>query len=318
MFTVSEIAWIVRSNHHYVTGRIALKVSCFTFLRNAHILGYPFVESIRSALPLCDEYIVNIGDCDDDTTEMVQAIGSEKIRIIRNRWNENMQTKGYVYGQQKSIALFNCTGDWAFYLEADEVIHEDDIPAIRRAMEEHLEDERVEALVFDFIHFYGNHATYASSPAWYRREVRIIRNTIRSFAPDGLFFVVLDSGSNKHGRYPRAVLADARIFHYGWVRSQEQMTEKSRRVSPYWGGGGTDFDYTKIDPLVLKEFTDSHPGVMRNWLPQEVPPVFIADPAYCLSGREKRHRMMMKFENLFGVDLTKKHFTLVNKRRRPG
>ncbi|MGC2064097.1 MAG: glycosyltransferase [Thermodesulfovibrionales bacterium] len=269
------------------------------------------MESIRSALPVCDEYVINIGECDDDTVEMVQSIDSPKIRIIRSHWNEKMRTKGYVYGQQKSIALFNCTGDWAFYLEADEVIHEDEIPEIKKAMETHLYDERIEALVFDFIHFYGNHMTYASSPAWYRREARIVRNTIRSFAPDGLFFVVLDAGSNKKGRYPRAAFAHARIYHYGWVRSQEQMNEKNNSVAKYWGQETVEIDYSQIDPEVLKKFTGSHPKVMRGWLPAEPVSIFKADPSYRLSGREKRHRIMMKIENLLGLDLTKKHFSIV-------
>ncbi|MBA4374052.1 MAG: glycosyltransferase [Thermodesulfovibrio sp.] len=288
-----------------------MRVSCFTFLKNAHLLGYPFVESIRSALPLCDEYVVNIGECEDDTVEMVEAIGSPKIRIIRSQWNENMRTKGFVYGQQKSIALYNCSGDWAFYLEADEVIHEDEIPAIRTAMEKHLHDERIEALVFDFIHFYGNHGTYAFSPAWYRRETRIIRNTIRAYAPDGLFFVVLDAGSNKKGRYPRAALAHARIFHYGWLRSQEQMNEKSNRVAKYWGQKNAEIDYAQIDSGILREFTGSHPKVMSGWIPDGPVPVFKADAAYQLSGREKRHRIMKKLEDFFGADFTKKHYRLV-------
>ena len=99
---------------------------------------------------------------------LLRAIGDPKIRIIPTTWNENLQPgysiKGFVYGQQKSIALYNCTGDWAFYLEADEVVHENDLPKIRAAMEKHLADERVEALAFDYLHFYGNANTIAWSP----------------------------------------------------------------------------------------------------------------------------------------------------------
>jgi glycosyltransferase involved in cell wall biosynthesis len=159
-----------------------MKVSGLTFLRNGQKLGYPFVASIRSILPLVDEFVIALGPCDDDTEKMVREIGDPKIRIIPTTWNENIRSdysvKGFVFGQQKTIALFNCTGDWAFYLEADEVLHENDLPKIRAAMEKHLNDERIEALAFDYLHFYGNKNTIAWSPGWYRSEVRIIRNTI--------------------------------------------------------------------------------------------------------------------------------------------
>ena len=92
-----------------------MKISGFTFLRNGQKLGYPFVESIRSILPLVDEFVIALGPCDDATEPMLRAISDPKIRIIPTQWNENIQSdysvKGFVYGQQKSIALFNCTGD---------------------------------------------------------------------------------------------------------------------------------------------------------------------------------------------------------------
>ena len=32
-----------------------MKVSAFTFIKNGQILGYPFVQSIKSILPIVDE-----------------------------------------------------------------------------------------------------------------------------------------------------------------------------------------------------------------------------------------------------------------------
>ena len=78
-----------------------MKVSGFTFIRNGSILSYPFVESILSALPICDEFIVAVGDSQDDTLAKIQAIDSDKIIIVQTRWNENMQDRGFVYAQQK-------------------------------------------------------------------------------------------------------------------------------------------------------------------------------------------------------------------------
>jgi glycosyltransferase involved in cell wall biosynthesis len=104
-----------------------MKISGFTFIRNGTILGYPFIESINSILPICDEFIIAVGISEDDTLERLKKIKSKKIKIIETQWNEKMADRGYVYAQQKMIAQFNCTGDWAFYLEGDEIIHENDL-----------------------------------------------------------------------------------------------------------------------------------------------------------------------------------------------
>jgi glycosyltransferase involved in cell wall biosynthesis len=290
-----------------------MKISGFTFLRNGQKLGYPFIASIQSVLSIVDEFVIAMGPCDDDTEKMLREIGDPKIRIIPTQWNENIQpgysVKGFVYGQQKTIALYNCTGDWAFYLEADEVIHETDLPKIRGAMERYLDDARVEALAFDYLHFYGNQNTIAWSPAWYRSEVRIIRNTIPAWSSEALYFnVVVD---HKRSRHPRAAHTGATIYHYGWVRSEEQMNLKSAAVLKYWESNASrTIDYTQIDPAVLKLFNGTHPKVVQNWLPK-ADGLFKADPNHSLTSREKKHRRMLKLEEVFGVKFNKKHYQLI-------
>ncbi len=287
-----------------------MKVSGFTFLRNGVMLGYPFEQSIRSILPIVDEFVVALGPCDDDTPRRLRAIGDPKIRIIETTWNEKMRAdrgvKGFVYGQQKSIALFNCTGDWAFYLEGDEVVHEDDLPKIRGAMERYLNDDEVECLIFDYIHFYGTPYTVARSPAWYRTAPRILKNNIPAWAPKGLFFIVLED--HKRGRYPKAAHSGARIFHYGWARGQERIQANKDQIERYWGKESRRLDLREIDPAVLHPFSGSHPAVLKDWLPPGRE-VFQANPEHVLTSRERKHRWMMKLEKWFRLDLTKKHYT---------
>ena len=285
-----------------------MKVSAFTFIKNGQILGYPFIESIQSILPIVDEFVVNVGESEDETLSLIQSIPSQKIRIIKSKWNDTMQEYGYVYGQQKMVAQFNCTGDWAFYIEGDEVYHENDLRPIRESMEMHLDDPNVEALAFNFYHFYGNANSYLDSPGWYRSEVRIIKNSVRSYAPDGLFWLVLDS--NKKGRYPKAKVVGAYCYHYGWVRSEEQMNLKSRKVQKYWGKDPTNTDYSKIDQSIIKEFQGTHPKIIKSWLPKEFG-LYKADINYKLNKKQKKHRLMIKLEKLFGIELSKKHYKLV-------
>jgi glycosyltransferase involved in cell wall biosynthesis len=287
-----------------------MKISGFTFIRNGTLLGYPFIESILSALPICDEFVVAVGDSEDDTLARIQDIGSDKIRIISTQWNEKMQDRGFVYAQQKMIAQYNCTGDWAFYLEGDEVLHEDDLPKIKASMEKHLNNPEVEALAFDYHHFFGSPNWVAVSPAWYLQECRIIRNTIRSWAPDGLYFVVMDK--NKKGRYPRAALVGSPIYHYGHVRSVEAMRKKNERVGKYWKHDHPLFNGYQIDPQTLKPFSGNHPEVVSNWLKNEAEKYFTPNQDHQLTQREKKHQIKNSLQKWFGVDLIKKHFKRIN------
>lgn len=298
-----------------------MKISGFTFLKNGSILGYPYIQSIRSILPLVDEFIVNIGASEDDTLERIEELqkesGGEKIKIITSTWCEKMVSKGYIYGQQKMIAQFQCSGDWAFYLEADEVLHEEDLAHIKEAMSAYLDDPEVEALAFHYKHFYGNAHTYAYSAGWYRTEVRAIKTSVRSYAPDGLFWVVLDK-SNKTGRYPKAVLTQAQIYHYGWIRSEEKMTLKHSKVAKYWKHKPNTYDYSEIDSEVLRKFEGTHPKVAQEWLEENTldfltPKLYEANPTHQLTKREKRHRILGKIEKLFGCDFSKKHYKLIKR-----
>jgi len=285
-----------------------MKVSAFTFIRNGQILGYPFLQSIQSILPIVDEFIINVGISEDNTLELIKSLSSPKIRIIESSWNDTMQDRGYVYGQQKMIAQFNCTGDWAFYIEGDEVYHEEDLEKIKNSMLENVDDENVEALVFNFLHFYGNQNTVLNSPGWYRSEARIIKNSIRSYAPDGLFWLVLDS--NKKGRYPRAKHTGASCYHYGWVRSEDQMNLKSSKVQKYWGASATKIDYSQMDKSIIQNFCGSHPKVIENWLPKDSG-LFRVDSSYEPTLKQRKHRIMIVLENFLGLDLSKKHYKLI-------
>jgi len=285
-----------------------MKVSAFTFIKNGQLLGYPFIQSIKSILPIVDEFIINVGLGEDSTLDEIKKINDPKIRIIQSHWNDNMKDRGFVYGQQKMVAQYNCTGDWAFYIEGDEIYHENDLDRIHMSMKEHLNNSNVEALIFDFYHFYGNGNSYLDSPGWYRTEARIIKNSLRTYAPDGLFWVVLDS--NKNGRYPKAKHTGAKCYHYGWVRSENQMNLKSEKVQKYWGGSAKKIDYSKMDQSIIKKFQGTHPKIIQNWLPNDIG-LFKADPSYKLTNKQKKHRIMIFFENLFGLELSKKHFKLV-------
>jgi glycosyltransferase involved in cell wall biosynthesis len=251
-----------------------MKVSGFTFVRNAIRFDYPVVESITSILPLCDEFVVAVGNSDDGTRELVSSIPSGKIRIIDTLWDESKREGGSVLAEEtnKAFDAVSRDSDWAFYLQADEVVHEDFLDPVRRKMERWCGDERVEGLLFNYLHFYGSYDFVADSREWYRREVRIIRNNpqIRSWRDA--------QGFRLDGRKLNVAPVPGWVYHYGWVKPPEFQQAKQKSFHRYWHDdewiekkvpSEEKFDYSGIDSL--DKFEKTHPAVMqerirkKNW-----------------------------------------------------
>lgn len=251
------------------------KVSGFTFVRNAITYDYPIVEAVRSILPLCDEVVVAVGRSDDDTLGLVRSVGSPKVRIVETVWDDALREGGRVLAVEtdKALRAISPDADWAVYIQGDEVLHEDGLPALRAAMERWREDRRVEGLLLDYRHFYGSYDYVATSVRWYRREVRVVRN-------DPAIFSWRDAQGFR--RRPQEKLrvkrVDAVVHHYGWVKHPAATQAKRASFNRYWHddawvkehvGDGAEYVYEGKEPLA--RFEGTHPEVMRpriaamNW-----------------------------------------------------
>lgn len=249
-----------------------MKISGFTFCRNMIKYDFPIVESIRSILPLVDEYVVNVGKSEDATLDLIRSIESDKIRVVESVWDDALIKDGRVFGVQQEIALSHCTGDWAVLLQADEVVHEDDLPVIRAAMERYLDQPEVLGLVFWMRHFKGDY--WSLDPWMYRKATRVVRTKvgIGCSTTDGCDFKA--AGSSKMIKAtPHGKLIPARIFHYGWVKDPKVLQDKLRfQMSRHEGDTLSDEEITRRAVVsseyphydILKEFRGSHPKVMQE------------------------------------------------------
>jgi hypothetical protein len=243
-----------------------VRISGFSFARNAVKLDYPLREALLSALPLVDEMVVVVaaGDPDDDTRGLVESIGDGRLRVVDATWDEG---RGHLaYSDLTNAALNACIGDWCLYLQADEVLHEHDLQTIRARCEALLDDRRVEGMLFDYLHFFGDYRHVQRGQGWYRSEIRIVRNGIGVRS-------VRDAQSFRIGGRDRldVARARARIFHYGWVRHPSRMQAK---VDAFWSHRGrTDpdvvdsaapevFDYGPLGRLPT--WSGAHPAVMAE------------------------------------------------------
>ena len=256
-----------------------MTISGFSFVRNGIKLYYPIIESITSILPLCDEFVIAVGqgDPDDTTREAIAAIGDPKIRIIDTRWEEKFFKKGIINALQTDAAMKACSGDWLFYLQADEVVHEKDLPAIKNRCQQLLPYQEVEGLLFRYKHFWGDYDHYHAGHGWYPQEIRIIRNmdSIHSYQSAQSFrhFRPYQHPRQEQGTFKLKVArVEAEIYHYGWVRPPHLMQSKNKsldsvhwglkRAEEYYRQVPQEFDYGPLNRLA--EFHGTHPRVMEK------------------------------------------------------
>jgi hypothetical protein len=285
-----------------------MRISGFSMARNANKLYYPVKQSIESILPICDEFVIAVGkgDPDDHTREEIESIGSPKVKIIDTEWDLEKYPRGMEHAHQTDIAKEACSGDWLFYLQADEVVHEDDLPLIKEKCEKYVDDEDVEGMLFNYYHFFGDYNHYHKAHGWYRKEIRIIRNrpdihswrSAQSFRRipnfDGIHY------RQKEGTYKLKVIPiKANIFHYGWVRPPHLMKKKMKAFSVIHRGkekteqqfDDLNFDYGPLNKI--KKFKGTHPAVMKDWIQQ-----FNWQDELCYSGSYPKTRRKLRHEKL--------------------
>ncbi|MEX0966793.1 MAG: hypothetical protein WD077_06115 [Bacteroidia bacterium] len=260
-----------------------MKISGFTFGKNTVKLYYPIREAIESILPIVDEFVIALGKGDEDDTTLseIERINSDKIRIIHTEWDTKAYPDGTENAHQTDIAMKACTGDWLFYLQADEVVHEKYLDTIRNRCRELLDNHEIEGLIFRYKHFFGDYWHFNDKHGWYPYEIRIVRNLpdIHSYQSAQSFRRIPDfdgkSYRKKEGSHKLQVAkVDAEIYHYGWVRPPALMQKKTIALETIHKGadatikryteGPAYFDYGPLRSLLT--FKDSHPKVMQEMI----------------------------------------------------
>jgi len=248
-----------------------LKVTGFSFIRNAIKLDYPIVEAIQSILPICDDFVVAVGNSEDDTLALIRSIDPVKIRIIETIWDDSLRENGAVLAVEtnKAFQAISKDSDWAFYIQGDEVIHEQYLPVIQATMLNYKDDIRVEGLLFNYQHFYGSYDYLGASNSWYKEEIRVIRN-------DKSIYSFKDAQGFRKGNNEKlkVIAIPAFVNHYGWVKDPRAMQQKQESFHKLWHDDewmeknvakAEAFEYEK-HVSQLTRFKDSHPRVMEERL----------------------------------------------------
>jgi hypothetical protein len=272
----------------------------FSFGRNLTKLNYPVEAAVRSVLPLCDDFVFVVGKSDDDTRERVCSI-DPKVRVIDSVWPD-VQIDGTVLAIEgnKALSLAQQSGcTWGFYIQADEVVHENDLPLIRAAFDAWADHTEVKALLFRYLHFVFDYETV--DPWMYHKASRVVRldgscEIVKDACGPGIrnYTGKVHKGDgylDKHhlGGHVRwatdpalgAFARKAHIYHYGWVKSREELQTKLGMVESLWWGTLTQEEVqrrrkNKYGRLIerykiMKKFRRTHPAVMRELIAKHPP-----------------------------------------------
>ena len=288
-----------------------MKVSGFTFIRNAVLLDYPIVAAIQSILPLCDEVVVAVGNSTDDTLGLIQNI-DPKVRIIQTTWDNTLRENGRVLAVEtdKALAAINPEADWAIYIQGDEVMHEADHPEILKAMTRFLHDQDVDGLLFDYLHFYGSYDYIGVSNNWYKKEIRVVK------PGRGIFSFRDAQGFRKTPDQKLKVApAKARVFHYGWVKDPQAMQRKQESFHKLWHDDAwleknikvaAAFDYE--DHIhELARFEGTHP----QWI---APRIAARNWTFQMDITRRKRTLKNRVKNwlkLIGIDTNYANYTLI-------
>lgn len=254
-----------------------MKISGFTFIRNGIEVDYPFLEAIQSVLPICDEFIVAVGDSTDSTREAIVNLKSDKIKITDTVWDLSKRTGGVVFAEQSNIALDACTGDWAIHIQADELFHEEEVFKIKEEILRYDSDPNVEGLLMPYYHFWGDYNHIWTSRKAHRFEIRAFRNVkgIRSFRDSQGFrrYTSTEAYLNgETGKKLKVKMSEAHVFHYKSVKPPKQMNKKMETLLSFYHDDNwiqkryqkkeDYFSFSNFDKLEV--FDKSQPSLMKE------------------------------------------------------
>lgn len=198
------------------------KLFGFTILRNGVKYDYSFRESFSSLSAVTEMVYVAVDPGEDSTLTEVQKL--PKMHIVESLWDMNLK-KGLVLSVETNKALLALRADhgqddsaWGIYLQADEVLHEDDYEILKRDIAA-AEASGCDALSFRYLHFWQTHHHVAIGKKWYPHEIRAIKLKTN-----------IESWGDAQGfrNHKKVYHTEARIFHYGHVRDQSAYQEKMR------------------------------------------------------------------------------------------
>ena len=262
---------------------------------NLIAMDYPFEASLASGLAFADEACIVAGRSQDGTDDLLYGLqaqyGASRVKIKHEAivFDQGWQERWWRSASDMTGA------DWLMYIDADEVLHENDAGVIA----ELLKYEQIKAINFPVTHFYGSDNWFVTPSAkWLTRNTRIGRRSsgyeMRNMTnPDGsgcaCHMVIRPNGNgsveNAHtydgpGVYRTSIV----LLHYGWVRNAQALAVSQAKHRAWYHNDANLFDghIPDVSPWDFRMrdmytagkialWNGEHPACMTDWIARHEP-----------------------------------------------
>jgi len=239
-----------------------MRISGLTIIRNAISNGYPIAEVIDNLRTISDEIVVCDGYSTDGTAEYLKS--RSDITLYQDNWNLQSQN-GLEFANITNVGLERCTGDYVFYLQADELIHESRLPVLRALAE----SDKYNAISCEFFHI--RYTFDHKLTGGYQRAFRMIRNKCGiSSEYDGFSFL---------GNINPCFHADVVVYHFGYVFLKNIFLKMINHADYFYNNAD---NYARRKALVTAYLERLHAGEILD--PLEIQRVLEPEYSLCLHG----------------------------------
>lgn len=235
------------------------------FIRNGIQYDYCFQEAIICLQALCDKVVILDAGSDDGTAEIVKSHEDQNTMVVcldKSEWDKQHGREKLAYFQNLALSFLDT--DYYFLLQADEIVHEDYFPVIRRAIETNKEAFSVHRINLwrdcnSYLSVGINRQPCNTSP------IRLAKTKYKSIG-DG---ESIDANAEYSFDYY------IKMYHYGFVRKKEVMKDKVINMQEAVFGIDHDPKLDQSDVFDwrlwfseddLMPISGTHPRFIKHWI----------------------------------------------------
>jgi adenylate kinase family enzyme len=230
-----------------------------TCIKNGNALKYPWKECIKSLASYCNQVLVATASCDDGTIEDLKALCIEypHIKMVFTNWKDINTGNGSVLASVVNELLPFVKNEWCVYLQADELIHEQDIENLFFILKEL--PSNITQLELLRTYFWKDLQT--RNTEFEIMLGRVFRKGTHIIGGDGMYLNRLKG---------EVIRSDIQIYHYSRIGSEEDITKRVRNLDKLFHSQEAvdkfkDFSYTTFTNSRLINYSGSHPKGIKEF-----------------------------------------------------